>query len=127
MDAGAMFFVMLGSLLIGAGGLLVGGARIFRKPRSLAQQLPSQPVSTCTWRMRFSYAPVLLERPILDAMRRGVSVHVQQAEVSGTDGWIEAELTGVAGAIEDALDSARRSGIQVQRHLAQQPLVGRAA
>jgi hypothetical protein len=117
----------LGAVVFAA--LLVGVFRAFGSPISSTRQLHVDQAATFTRSVRLGYTPTLFERPILDDMRRrfGVTASVMRAEVSGADGWIEADLTGVADAIEEAVASAQRQGIPVEPRPVERPSMPRAA
>jgi len=67
-------------------------------------------------RLRVQYAPGLIEQPLVDRVHRqfGVGASVGQANIHGSDGWVDLELTGVPAALEAAVTGLSRSGIQVE-------------
>ena len=67
-------------------------------------------------RVRFTYPPELLHKPIIYELGKqfGVVTNIRRANVSDAHGWIEMELVGAPMAIDGALAWVRDQGLQVE-------------
>jgi hypothetical protein len=102
------------------GGAFLGGLMVFmfRRFGSAIQPMhrgPALAEAATNRRVRLSYAPALIEEPVIDRMRKqfGVDATVGHVEVSGDHGWIELQLVGTPAAVDAALLLAEHSGVTV--------------
>lgn len=66
--------------------------------------------------IRLVFPPALLNTPIVNHLIRAYSdltINIIRAEVSKTEGWLEVQLVGTHGMIEDAIDWLQQKGVEV--------------
>ncbi len=67
-------------------------------------------------RIKFTYPPELLHRPIIYELGKqfGVITNIRRANISDTQGWVDMEVVGAPMAVESALAWLSGQGLKVE-------------
>lgn len=67
--------------------------------------------------IRLVYPPHLLDVPVINQLirRYELTVNILRAQVSPHEGWVEIQLTGSSGAIEEAVKWLSEQGIKIKQ------------
>ncbi len=70
--------------------------------------------------VRLVYPPALLSVPVINQLirRYDITVNILRAQIGGEERWIEVQLAGNAGVIDDSINWLKEIGIEVQTHIA---------